>query len=114
MQNEVASMGRNPAAAVRSAVRSAVRGDHAIRRIVLFALLLVAATSVGALEGVPSASADGSHPHVASEQSIGGSSGSVKLKVEGSAISDMTSSVPLTPAFTVSDTDYVWYCGAGS
>jgi hypothetical protein len=51
----------------------------------------------------------------ASPHSTSGSITPVTLRVKGTPLTDITSTaLPLTPAFTAADTDYVWYCNAGN
>jgi hypothetical protein len=47
--------------------------------------------------------------------SPGGASKAIHIRVTGSALSGMASSpLVLSPAFSPSDTDYVWYCAGGT
>lgn len=65
----------------------------------------------------PTSAAGASQPPGAAKPNVstGGANGAIDIAVTGSALSGVTSSpLAVSPAFSPSDTDYVWYCASGT
>jgi hypothetical protein len=101
--------------AVQAQVRIVGSRSRSLRHCMPFLLMVVlSTTAITMFSSASGASTMGPSPSAMPATSSGGASKAITVDVTGSPLSDMSSSsLPLTPAFSPTDTDYVWYCAAG-